>query len=101
MVAVAGGKDIRCASYATFGSQNLSDNILAAIENRKACLMANHGLVCLHGSLEKALNMAIEIEHLAKTYLQCLASGEPTILSDEEMSRVIAKFQSYGDQNAT
>ncbi len=96
MVAVAGGKNIRCASYATFGSQELSDNVLIALKERKACLMANHGLLCLHENLDKALDMAIEIEHLANTYLKCLAAGEPITLSDEEMSRVIEGFKTYG-----
>jgi L-fuculose-phosphate aldolase len=99
MVAVAGGKNIRCASYATFGSQELSNNVLIALKERKACLMANHGLLCLHENLEKALDMAIEIEHLANTYLKCLAAGEPITLSDEEMSRVIEGFKTYGPSN--
>ena len=99
MVAVAGGKNIRCASYATFGSQELSDNVLIALKERKACLMANHGLLCLHENLDKALDMAIEIEHLANTYLKCLAAGEPITLSDEEMSRVVEGFKTYGPSN--
>ena len=98
MVAVAGGRDIRCAPYATFGSQELSDNVVTALENRKACLMANHGLVCLDSNLQKVLALAIEIEHLAKTYSQCLEIGEPVILDDGEMDRVIEKFKDYGVQ---
>jgi len=96
MVAVAGGKNIRCANYATFGTQALSDNVLAALTNRKACLMANHGLVCMDVDLKKVLALAIEIENLAKTYSQCLALGKPVILDDEEMARVIEKFRNYG-----
>ena len=99
MVAVAGGKDIRCAEYATFGSQELSDHVIAALEGRKACLMANHGLVCLEQSLGKALDLAIEVEHLAATYLQCLAISEPVILDDNEMETVIEQFKSYGDHD--
>ena len=99
MVAIAGGRNIRCAAYATFGTQQLSDNVLIALQNRKACLMANHGLVCLHESLERALDMAVEIEHLANTYLKCLDTGEPFILSDEEMTRVIEGFKTYGPSN--
>jgi L-fuculose-phosphate aldolase len=100
MVAVAGGKDIRCADYATFGTRELSDKVLTALMDRKACLMANHGLVCLGDSLQGVLALAIEIENLAKIYLQTLSVGGPTILDDEEMSRVVEKFKSYGDQNA-
>lgn len=96
MVAVAGGRNIRCAPYATFGSQALSDHVLVALEDRKACLMANHGLVCLAGGLEQALSLAIEIEQLAKAYLRCLAVDEPLLLDDEEMDRVLLKFKSYG-----
>ncbi len=96
MVAVAGGKDIRCASYATFGTQELSNNVLAALKGRKACLMANHGLVCLGTNLQKVLSLAIEVENLARIYSQCLALGDPIILDDEEMDRVIEKFRNYG-----
>ena len=101
MVAVAGGRDIPCAEYATFGTQALSDNVLAALGHRRACLIANHGLVCLGINLQKVLSLAIEIENLAKTYIKALSIGEPTILDDEEMDRVIDKFRSYGDQDAT
>jgi len=97
MVAVAGGNDIRCASYATFGTQELSNNVLAALQGRKACLMANHGLVCLGTNLQKVLSLAIEVENLARTYSQCLALGDPIILDDEEMDRVIKKFRNYGE----
>ena len=95
MVAVAGGSDIRCAPYATFGTQALSDHAVAALEGRKACLMANHGLVCLANSLDAALGLAVEIESLARSYLQCLSVGEPAILDDAEMDRVLEKFKSY------
>jgi len=99
MVAVAGGKDIRCANYATFGTQALSDNVLTALIGRKACLMANHGLVCLGHDLPRALVLAIEIEQLAQAYHQCLTVGEPVILDDAEMATVLEKFSSYGRQN--
>ena len=97
MVAVAGGSDIRCAAYATFGTQQLSDNVIAALDERKACLMANHGMVCLEAKLEKALALAVEIEHLAAIYCQSLEIGEPTILDDDEMKLVIDKFRNYGE----
>ena len=96
MVAVAGGRDIRCAEYATFGSQALSDHVLQALENRRACLMANHGIIALAGDLAGALSLALEIEQLACSYLQCLAAGEPVLLDDAEMDRVLAKFKTYG-----
>jgi len=100
MVAVAGGRDVRCAPYATFGSQELSDRVVDALNGRKACLMANHGLVCLAENLDRALALAIEIETLARTYLQALSVGEPIILDDAEMDRVLLKFKSYGVQDA-
>jgi len=95
-VAVAGGRDIPCAPYATFGSQELSDRVVEALVGRKACLMANHGLVCLADSLDKALSLAVEVETLARTYLLCLSVGEPAILDDAEMDRVLLKFSTYG-----
>lgn len=100
MVAVAGGRDIRCAPYATFGSQELSDHVLEALRSRKACLMANHGLVCLESGLDKALSLAIEVEQLAKSYLRCLAVSEPVLLDNDEMDRVLLKFKSYGVQDS-
>ena len=96
MVAVAGGKDIRCAPYATFGTQALSDHAVAALEGRKACLMAHHGLLCLERDLPRALALAIEVEGLAQVYYQCLLAGEPTVLDDTEMDRVLEKFKDYG-----
>lgn len=98
MVAVAGGKDIRCSPYATFGTQELSDQVLAALENRKACLMANHGIVCLGRDLPGALALAIEVEQLAQVYYQCLVAGEPVVLDDAEMERVLEKFKTYGSR---
>ncbi|MEE8496436.1 MAG: class II aldolase/adducin family protein [Xanthomonadales bacterium] len=96
MVAVAGGRDIRCAAYATFGTQELSDHVLSALTDRKACLMANHGLLCLEHDLPRTLALALEIEQLAHVYYQCLAVGKPVILDDEEMETVLEKFSNYG-----
>ena len=96
MVAVAGGRDIRCAEYATFGSQALSDHVLQALKNRRACLMANHGIIALARDLAGALSLALEIEQLACSYLRCLAAGEPVLLDDAEMDRVLEKFRTYG-----
>ena len=96
MVAVAGGKDIRCAPYATFGTQTLSDHALAALEDRSACLLSNHGMIALSATLVRALALAVEVETLAEMYWRALQIGEPVLLSDAEMEIVVAKFQSYG-----
>ena len=96
MVAVAGGRDIRCADYATFGTQALSDHALVALEGRKACLLANHGMIAVGGSLADALALAVEVEALAEQYWRTLQLGTPDLLSDEEMDVVLEKFSSYG-----
>jgi L-fuculose-phosphate aldolase len=96
MVAVAGGRDIRCAPYATFGTQQLSDHALLALQDRKACLLAQHGMIATGASLEKALALAVEVETLAHIYFQALQIGEPAILPDDEMDRVLEKFKTYG-----
>ncbi len=98
MTAVAGGTDIRVADYATFGTQELSNNALAALTDRKACLLGQHGLIALGKTMESALWLAIEVETLARMYLQALALGEPPVLSNEEMARVMDQMQrmSYG-----
>ena len=98
MVAVAGGKNIRCAQYATFGTAALADSILRALKDRKACLMGNHGIIAVGESLAQAMALAVEVENLAHQYWCCLQSGEPVILSDSEMERVIEKFKTYGKQ---
>ena len=100
MVAAAGGTDIRCAPYATFGTQELSAHALAALSGRKACLLAHHGVIACEASLPQALALAIEIEHLARMYLAACALGEPPLLGDEEMARVLAKFEHYGQPGA-
>jgi len=100
MVAVAGGRDIRCADYATFGTPALSDNVVAALEGRKACLMAHHGLTCFDDDLPGVLALAIEVENLANVYCRILAIGEAQVLSDDEMDRVLDKFRSYGVQDS-
>ena len=99
MVAKAGGRDIRCADYATFGTPELSDHVLKALEGRKACLMAHHGLTCFETDLPRALALAIEVEHLATVYGRILAIDEVDILSDDEMDIVLEKFRSYGVQD--
>ena len=99
MVAVAGGKDIRCADYATFGTPELSECVLKALEGRKACLMAHHGMTCFEKDLPRAMALAIEVETLATVYGRILAIGEEDILTDNEMSKVLEKFSSYGVQD--
>ena len=79
MVAVAGGKDIRCAPYATFGTQALSDHAVAALDGRKACLLANHGMIAVDASLDAALALAVEVETLAEMYWRALQIGEPAL----------------------
>ena len=96
MIAVAGGKDIRCAPYATFGTQALSDHALRALEGRKACLLANHGMIAVGATLAAALALAVEVEALAEQYWRALQIGEPKLLSDEEMAVVLEKFRTYG-----
>lgn len=101
MVAVAGGADIRCAPYRTFGTQALSDAAIAALEGRRACLLANHGLIAVGADLPAALSLAGEVENLAAQYCAALDIGEPRILDEAEMSTVIEKFRHYGQQDAT
>ena len=96
MVAVAGGDSIRCAPYATFGTQELSDHALAALEGRRACLLANHGMLALGADLERALALAVEVETLAAQYWRALQVGRPHLLDAEEMQRVLARFKDYG-----
>ena len=96
MVAVAGGKDIPLADYATFGTQNLSDCVTASLANRRACLMANHGQIAFGATLPKALDLAREVENLAAQYCEVLKLGTVHILSDNEMERVIERFGGYG-----
>jgi L-fuculose-phosphate aldolase len=98
MVAAAGGKDIRCADYATFGTQALSDAVLAALRDRRACLMANHGQVAVGASLDAALALALEVEELCAQYWRAKLMGEPVLLSDAEMDEVLERFRHYGQR---
>ena len=100
MVAAAGGKDIRCANYATFGTQALSDWVLAALQDRRACLMANHGLVAVGAGLDAALALAVEVEELCAQYWRAKLMGEPVLLSDAEMDAVLERFRHYGQRGA-
>ena len=99
MIAVCGGPDVRCARYATFGTQELSDHALAALVDRKACLLCNHGSVGCGDDLAQALSIAQEVEHLAHIYLLARQLGEPLRLNDEQMRAVIESFRtSYGQR---
>ena len=100
MVAVAGGPDIRCSDYATFGTAALSQAALRALDGRRACLLANHGVIATGASLDKALSLAQEVEVLAAMYLALLPAGRPALLEAAEMERVLNKFRSYGAQPA-
>ena len=99
MVAKAGGDDIRCARYATYGTAALSRNALAALAGgRRACLLANHGLLALGADLSSARALAEEVEALCAQYIQARAAGTPNILPAREMKRVRAKFATYGQR---
>ena len=98
MVAVAGGETIRVAPYARFGTQALSDHALEALEDRRACLLANHGMIALGSDLEKALNLAVEVENLASGYWRCLQVTRPAILTSGQMGEVLERIAAYGKQ---
>lgn len=96
MIAVAGGNSLRCAPYATFGTQALSDHALRALDGRKACLLANHGMIATGEGLKQALALAVEVESLCEQYWRALQIGKPALLPDAEMDVVIEKFRHYG-----
>ncbi len=95
MVALAGGNNIKCAEYATFGTKELSQNIIKALDGRKACLMSNHGQVAFGKSLSEAFELAEEIENICHQYINTLRLGKPEILSDEEMKKILDKTKDY------
>ncbi|MBL3596460.1 class II aldolase/adducin family protein [Rhodovulum sulfidophilum] len=96
MVAICGGHNVRCAPYATFGTKELSDHALAALEGRSACLLAHHGMIVTGSSLDQAMWRAVELETLAKQYLGCLSVGEPPLLSEQEIRNVLDRMAGYG-----
>lgn len=101
MVAVCGGRDIRCAPYAVYGSAELSAHAVAALEDRSACLLAHHGMIAAGATLEQAMWRAVEVEALARMYHGCLALGqEPPLLTEAQMDEVLAKIGSYGQGGA-
>ncbi|MDR5740590.1 MULTISPECIES: class II aldolase/adducin family protein [unclassified Caballeronia] len=99
MVAAAGGTSIRCAPYALFGTQALSDHALAALAGRRACLLAHHGVVALGADLSGAVWLAHEVEVLARQYLLALQLGAPPVLSNEQMDEVLERFKTYGKRS--
>ena len=96
MIAVTGSERIRCALYALFGSQSLSAHALAALQDSRACLLANHGMIALGEDLDRALAVAVEVENLCEMYWRALQVGEPALLSEREMAEVFERFKGYG-----
>jgi L-fuculose-phosphate aldolase len=96
MIGKAGGDVIKCATYATYGTQALSDNVIEALGDRRACLMANHGMVAYADSMAKALTLAVEVESLCRQYLIARAAGSPVLLTDDQMADARAKLARYG-----
>ena len=95
MVAMAGGNDIKCAKYATYGTRELSRNIIKALKQRKACLIGNHGQIAFSENLSKAFELAEEVENLSNQYIKALKIGKPKILSSKEMNKVLSKAKNY------
>ena len=96
MIACAGGDTIRCAPYATFGTQELSEHAVRALEGRLACLLEHHGMIAIGPSLSKAMWLAVEVETLARQYHGCLQIGTPPLLSKEEIEKVRVRMAGYG-----
>jgi L-fuculose-phosphate aldolase len=96
MIAVVGGDNIRCAPYALFGTQALSDSALPALQDRKACLLAHHGMLALGQDVAQALAIAVEVEDLCQQYWRLLQLGEPPLLTAEQMQQVQVQFKDYG-----
>jgi len=95
MVGVAGGYDIKCTKYATFGTRTLSNNILSALKNRSACLIGNHGQIAFGENLDKAFELAQEVENICNQFINALRIGKPKILSKKEMKIVLGKMKNY------
>jgi len=96
MIAVAGGDTIRCAPYATFGTQELSEHAVKALKDRQACLLEHHGMIAVGPSLSKAMWLAVEVEALARQYHGCLQIGTPRLLSKAEIKNVLGRIAGYG-----
>ncbi len=98
LVAAAGGNSIRCAEYATFGTPELGNSIIESMQDRRACLLAHHGVLTGHKTLKKALSLAVTVEEMARLTLLCLPMGDPPLLSDKQMAETLEKIGSYGQQ---
>jgi L-fuculose-phosphate aldolase len=96
MIALMGGDNIRCAKYATFGTQELSDNVLLALRGRKACLLANHGMIAAGENLDEAYKIAVEVETLSELYLRALQTSQPVLLNEQEFQDAQRRFAGYG-----
>ena len=101
MIAASGGSTIRVAPYATYGTKELSDNALAALDGRSCCLLANHGMIATGPTLKRAMWLAVELETLARQYYLTLAIGGPNILPEDEIALVIERFKQYGPRGKT
>lgn len=99
MIAVAGGDTLRCADYATFGTEALSTSMMTALQDRRACLLANHGAICFGPTLAKALWLAVEVETLCKQYFLACQAGKPVLLTKKQMAEVTELFKTYGSQD--
>ena len=95
MIALAGGEDIKCSEHATFGTKELSQNIIKALDKRKACLMSNHGQVAFGQNLKQAFELAEEVENICHQYINTIKLGSPKILSNEEMKKILDKTKNY------
>ena len=100
MIALVGGDSIRCADYATFGTQQLSDHALAALIDRKTCLLANHGMIATGKDIEDAFRVTLEVETLSEMYLRALQAGEPVLLSGQEFRDAQQRFAACGQSGA-
>jgi L-fuculose-phosphate aldolase len=96
MVAIAGGTDVPCVPYTTFGTPELAGMVIEALRDRSACLLANHGMIATGPNLKKALWLAVEVETLARQYFNSLLIGGPNLLSEAQVEDTIRRFESYG-----
>jgi L-fuculose-phosphate aldolase len=101
MIAAGGGPTVKVAPYATYGTKELSDNALKALEDRNCCLLANHGMIATGPNLKRAMWLAVELETLARQYYLTLAIGGPNVLSDGEIAHVMQRFREYGPRGKT
>lgn len=99
MIAAFGGSTIRCAGYARYGTKELSQHALKALDGRNGCILANHGMIALGPNLDKAMWLAVELETIARQYYLSLVLGNPVILSDEEIEETARGFATYGLQD--